>query len=242
MSGNGRNIPSLNAFERLRGRARQCRLYYEHHLWGRVISENLAAMPLEEVTLTLAEITAADEILRSVIEKYNLANDSDTRFMSFEDYKLKYGNRANSVNEEIAETSRLVAMWCDFAMTQIAGLEEIIPPSNHHTYFGAVHMGDVFQGISNSTIVSRSTIEGAFNRLQSSGHIEGAALLVEIAKRVAEANNPAAGAVYAQMAHELSKPSHDKGLLKSFWDGLVAILPPLATLSTEVIKAFVLPT
>jgi hypothetical protein len=107
-------------------------------------------------------------------------------------------------------------------------------------FSGEVHMsGDVYQGISNSTIVVRSKVEGAFNRLQDSGQSESAKLLVEVGKRVSDANNPAAGAVYNQMADEISKPTHDKGVIKSCWDGLVAILPPLASLSAEVIKAFV---
>jgi hypothetical protein len=115
-----------------------------------------------------------------------------------------------------------------------------VPASTYHNYFGEVHMGDVFQGISNSTIVSRSKVEGAFNRLQESGQGESAKLLVEIGKRVSDANNAAAGAVFSQLAEELSKPAHDKGILKSCWDGLVAILPSLASLSAEVIRAFVI--
>jgi hypothetical protein len=110
--------------------------------------------------------------------------------------------------------------------------------THYHTYLGEVHMGDVFQGISNSTIVSRSKVEGAFNRLQNSGQGESAKLLVEIGKHVSDSNNAAAGVVYSQMTEELSKPSNDKGVLKSYWDGLVAIIPPLAKLSAEVIKAF----
>jgi len=112
--------------------------------------------------------------------------------------------------------------------------------AHYHQYFGEVHMGDVFQDISNSTIVSRSKVEGAFNRLQDSGQGEGAKLLVEIGKHISDANNAAAGAVYGQMTEELSKPTHDKGIIKSYWDGLVAILPSLASLSAEVIKAFAL--
>jgi hypothetical protein len=115
-----------------------------------------------------------------------------------------------------------------------------VPASTYHNYFGEVHMGDVFQGISNATIVSRSKVEGAFNRLQDSGQGESAKLLVEIGKRVSDANNTAAGAVFSQLTEELSKPAHDKGVLKSCWDGLVAILPSLASLSAEVIKAFVI--
>jgi hypothetical protein len=129
---------------------------------------------------------------------------------------------------------------CASVARQRAGLapRTEFPAIHYHNYFGEVHMGDVFQGISNSTIVSRSMVEGAFNRLQDNGQPESAKLLVDVGKHVADANNAAAGAVYSQMTEELSKPAHDKRVLRSYWDGLVAILPPLANLSAAVIKAF----
>jgi hypothetical protein len=89
-------------------------------------------------------------------------------------------------------------------------IDRLLPkPKDHHyhQYIGEVHMGDVFKNISNSTIVSRSKLERAFNRLQESGQGEGAKLLVEIGKHVSDANNVAAGAVYSQMTDELSKPT-----------------------------------
>lgn len=120
-----------------------------------------------------------------------------------------------------------------------AGLPELLAePKISHIYFGEVHMGDVFQGISNSTIVSRSKVEGAFNKLQNGGQGEAANLIIDIGQRVSDSNNPAAGAVYAQIAEEVAKPTLDKGILKSCWDGLVAILPPLANLTAAVVKAF----
>ena len=99
-------------------------------------------------------------------------------------------------------------------------------------------VGDVFQGITNSTIISRSKVEGAFNRLQHSGQTESVKLLVEIGTRISNTNNAAAGAVYSQLADEISKSTHDKSVIKSCWNGLVAILPSLANLSAAVIKAF----
>lgn len=115
------------------------------------------------------------------------------------------------------------------------------PQAPHYNqYIAEVYMGDVFRDISNSTIVSRAKVEKAFNRLQDINQGDGAKLLVEIGKHVSDANNAAAGAVYSQMADELSKSAHDKSIIKSCWDGLVAILPPLASLSAKVIKAFAL--
>jgi len=105
-------------------------------------------------------------------------------------------------------------------------------------YFGGVHMGDVFQGISNSTIISRSIVENAFNRLQESGDTEAAALMLKIGNTVSASESVAAGAVYSQMAQEVAKPEQDKSVIKDCWDGLVKILPSLAELSAAVIKAF----
>ncbi|MFN3721210.1 MAG: hypothetical protein ACK4UW_20135 [Rhizobium rhizophilum] len=117
----------LRAFERLRARALSCREYAEHIIHGSSISGELAAKSPEEVTLTLAEINGADEILKSAVDRYNRATNSDIHFLSFEDYAAKYGNPSVSVWGSISETSRLVAMWCDLAMTQISGLEEPTP-------------------------------------------------------------------------------------------------------------------
>ncbi|CUX58710.1 hypothetical protein AGR8A_pTi20130 [Agrobacterium fabrum str. J-07] len=117
----------LLAFERLRHRALRCRGYAEHHIGGASIPEELAAKSPEEVTLTLAEIDGADEILKSAVDGYNRATNSHIRFLGFKAYALKYGNPTDSVWGSISETSRLVAMWCDLAMTQISGLEEPMP-------------------------------------------------------------------------------------------------------------------
>lgn len=117
----------LLAFERLRDRAIRCRGYADYHISGTSIPEELAAKSPEEVTLTMAEIDGADEILKSAVDGYNRATNSHIRFLSFKDYAGKYGNPTDSVWGSISETSRLVAMWCDLAMTLISGLGEPTP-------------------------------------------------------------------------------------------------------------------
>jgi len=104
--------------------------------------------------------------------------------------------------------------------------------------YGSVHMGDKFSDISNSSIVSRSKVENAFNALKDSGNEEAANLINEISKVVAASNNHAAGIVFSKMTEEAVKPAPDKGMVKSCWDGLVAILPSVASMSSSVLKAF----
>ncbi|MCW2315129.1 hypothetical protein [Rhodoblastus acidophilus] len=112
-------------------------------------------MSPEEVTLTLAEIKGADEILKAVIDRYNRNTNSDIRFMSFNDYEQKYGNPTDSVWGSISESSRLVAMWCELAITQIGGLEELKSSTTfnigalHHSPFQHIAPGG--HGVQNTT-------------------------------------------------------------------------------------------
>lgn len=110
-----------------------------------------------------------------------------------------------------------------------------LPPVQN---YGNMHMGDVFSNISNSSVVSRSKVENAFNRLNESGNEEAAKLIMDVADCVSQSANPAAGAVYAQLADEAVKPKPDKSVIKSCWDGLVAILPSISTMSPHIMKAF----
>lgn len=104
--------------------------------------------------------------------------------------------------------------------------------------YGSVHMGDVFSNISNSSIVSHSHIEHAFNALRESGNEDAANLIAQIGQLVANSNNHAAGAVFSQIAEQAAKPVPNKSILKSCWDGLTAILPSVASLTASVLKAF----
>ncbi|MER9291294.1 hypothetical protein NKI71_13695 [Mesorhizobium sp. M0510] len=81
-------------------------------------------MSPEEVTLTFEEIHAADEILKTVIDRFNQSTNSSLSFRPFDVYRAKYRDKTDGVWEEISETSRLVSMWCDSAILQVLGLEE----------------------------------------------------------------------------------------------------------------------
>lgn len=134
-------------------------------------------------------------------------------------------DRANSVNAEFEKAARSYYALSERSLPSLVN-------------YGSVHMGDVFSNISHSSVVSRSIVEGAFNKLQDSGNHEAANLIAELGKIVAESNNHAAGAVFSQMAEQAAKPAPDKSIIKSCWDGLVAILPSVTSLTSSVLKAF----
>ncbi len=92
-------------------------------------------------------------------------------------------------------------------------------------------VGDVFENITNSSIISRSHVENAFNRTQQELGNEVAAAILEIAKYVHQSGNPAAGAVFDQFVTEVDQDKPDKSRLRKLWDGVVAILPDVAKLA-----------
>jgi hypothetical protein len=204
----------------------------------RLIVENIAKVQAVDHLLPRTQKAALDELITALEHDLN-------EVVSVLREGVEKGDGGSTAEPEIVTrlNSSMLKVREDFERSARAfyELQPTKDQSRTAQFFlagGAVYMGDVYQGISNSTIVSRSKVEGAFNRLQDGGQSESAKLLVEIGKRVSDANNAGAGAVYNQMADEISKSTNDKGVIKSCWNGLVAILPPLASLSTEVIKAF----
>lgn len=100
-------------------------------------------------------------------------------------------------------------------------------------------MGDSFENITNSTIINKSSLQNAFNRLKNEIDEETANSLVRIAKEIEKANDPAASGLFGNFTEELSKPNPDKGRLKSFWTGLERILPTVADLAGKIIPLFI---
>jgi hypothetical protein len=103
-------------------------------------------------------------------------------------------------------------------------------------YTEEIVMGDKFSNISNATIINRSTVENAFNRLRNESGTEIAEALKTVALHVADSGNVAAGTMFDNFAQELNAPAPDKGRLRQFWDGLVAVLPSVASIGEAAAK------
>ena len=98
-----------------------------------------------------------------------------------------------------------------------------------HFEIGEVIMGDKFENITNSTIVNRSKVENSFNSVRDKFDEETANAIVQIAEIVDSSDNQEAGELFDAFNDEINKPEPKKSLLKSFWSGLTATLPILAT-------------
>jgi hypothetical protein len=92
-------------------------------------------------------------------------------------------------------------------------------------------MGDTFSNIQNSTIVSRSLVEQAFNSAKVTAGAEAAEALRKIAEFVAASGNKEAGELLDQFNEELARPEPRKSLLKRSWESLVQVLPTVTAVA-----------
>jgi hypothetical protein len=95
-------------------------------------------------------------------------------------------------------------------------------------------MGDNFERISDSTIVNRSFLENAFNKVKTEYDEETANALKSIEEEINESGNREAAENFDSFSEELSKPQPKKSLLKTLWKGTLEALPRLAQLTSIV--------
>ena len=97
-------------------------------------------------------------------------------------------------------------------------------------------MGDKYENITNSTIINRSSLENAFNQIKEQVDEETANALIQVAEIVGQSDNPAAGVLLTSFTEEVKSKEPDKSKLSQYWNGLVTLLPSVATLSTACAK------
>ena len=100
-------------------------------------------------------------------------------------------------------------------------------------------MGDYFNNITDSTIINRSTVENAYNKVRSDEGQDTAEVLVEIAKIVEESKNKEAGELFDSFNEEINKDEPKKSVLKNTWNGITKVLPILSTtanIAEKIIK------
>src|SRR5215211_5184912 len=97
-------------------------------------------------------------------------------------------------------------------------------------------VGDRFENISGSTIINRSTVENAFNRVQKDFDQETANALLKVAEEIEKSGNKEAAEMFESFNEELQKPEPKKPVLRSLWAGMVEAMPTLAQLTDVVAK------
>ena len=87
---------------------------------------------------------------------------------------------------------------------------------------------------SGNTIVNRSIVQNAFNKVKADHDEETANALKQVEEEINKSGNKEAAENFEAFSEELSKPEPKKSLLKALWKGTLDALPTLAQLSSVV--------
>ncbi|WP_340114869.1 hypothetical protein [Maribellus mangrovi] len=93
-----------------------------------------------------------------------------------------------------------------------------------------ITMGDKFENISNSTIINKSVVDNAFNKVKSVADEETANAIKMIAEKVNESGNVAAVSLFNNFSEEIEKEKPEKSKLEQYWNGLISVLPSITSL------------
>jgi hypothetical protein len=92
------------------------------------------------------------------------------------------------------------------------------------------------KNLKDSPIIVGSHVEGAFNKLSTRGGSESQEALSEIGNVVMHSGNRGAGEIFDEFTREIDSDKPRKGVLQTYWDGLVKVLPDIARLSAAAAK------
>lgn len=101
----------------------------------------------------------------------------------------------------------------------------------HITVNKEIVMGDKFENIRHSTIINRSIVEDAVKNTRLTMGADTAELLSGIADVVDKSQNSAAVSLLNSLMTELKQKQPDKSKVRQIWDGLVDVLPDIATIA-----------
>ena len=97
-------------------------------------------------------------------------------------------------------------------------------------------MGDKFENIHNATIINRSIVEKAFNKVRDEHDEETAQALKQIAELIEKSKNSEAADNFNSFNEELQKPEPKKSVLRVLWGGITVALPSILQMTDVVQK------
>jgi archaellum component FlaC len=105
-----------------------------------------------------------------------------------------------------------------------------------------ITMGNKIGNVTGSTVVVDSNVSNSFNTIASKYDEETAQAFNLLAEEVRKSKNAAASTLLTGLTEEAQKEKPEKGKLKQFWDGLVAMLPGVTSMvgiTEKIIKLFI---
>jgi hypothetical protein len=124
---------------------------------------------------------------------------------------------------------RLQETYINNIETYINNIEKYIKQENT-----TVEGDKIFVPGSGNVIISRSTVQNAFNKVKTEYDEETANALKRVEEEIIKSGNQEAADNFTAFSEELSKPEPKKFLLKTLWQGTLSALPTLAQMSSIV--------
>jgi hypothetical protein len=229
-----------DAIDVLRKRARLYHSYVRARAFDHPIPPEAEGVHEMDLAIMEGEVRAIEKRVIALAQRLTGSDPDPDDWKDASTYvRARHQPRENWYEDQTGYM-RIFTEWADATKSYVLGLSEEpaeAPAAAAQTIiYGNVHYGDILSDINNSTVVTRSSVERAFNRLCADDHEDAAKALLRLGELVARSDNAAAGALFSALTGELQKPAPKKSVLKSMWDGLVAILPDTAKLADAAAK------
>jgi hypothetical protein len=234
------NKSLTDAIDTLRKRARLYHAYLQARVLDRPIPPEAEGVHEDDLAIMEGEVLAIEKRVIALARELTGADPDPRDWRDAWSYVKARHRPLENWYKDRARYMGIFIIWADATKSYVLGLGEApaeAPAAAPQTIIhGNVHYGDILSDINNSTVVTRSSVERAFNKLCADDHEDAAKVLLRLGELVARSDNAAAGALFSALTGELQKPAPKKSVLKSMWDGLVAILPDTAKLADAAAK------
>jgi hypothetical protein len=96
--------------------------------------------------------------------------------------------------------------------------------------------GDRIIAHSGSTVINRSEIENAFNRLEAEASPDTKKALREVAQAIEKSGNKSAAVVFEQLLDEIGNEKSNRSSLRDYWKTITQLVPDVVKMADAVAK------
>lgn len=190
-----------------------------------------------------------DEIVRTKawsFASFKPSSDEDNLKMAVDwlkDYAIRYSDdNEPKILADFDEHHEYFGRHVEFPLGDLS--RGLIDSSRLYSYAGKfgltiiqeVVMGDKFENIHHATIVNRSVVQNAFNKVKAEHDEETAAALKTVADEIERSKNIDAAENFNSFNEELQKPEPKKSVLRALWTGVTVALPSILQMTDVVTK------
>jgi hypothetical protein len=87
-----------------------------------------------------------------------------------------------------------------------------------------------------STVINRSNVVNAFNRLGAESGPETKAALSKVSETIEKSGNKPAGLIFEQLVNDLGNEKRDRSTLQEYWKTITQLVPDVAKMADAVAK------